>query len=60
MSKANLPTIGQYMVKVERSLLIAHSAQRMFDLVEDIEAYPDFLPRSEEHTSDPQIGRAHV
>lgn len=32
------------MVKVERSLLIAHSAQRMFDLVEDIEAYPDFLP----------------
>ena len=26
------------------SLLIAHSAQRMFDLVEDIEAYPDFLP----------------
>ena len=32
------------MARVERSVLIAHSAQRMFDLVEDIEAYPAFLP----------------
>ncbi len=32
------------MAMVERSILIAHSAQRMFDLVEDIEAYPHFLP----------------
>ena len=32
------------MATVERSILIGHSAQRMFDLVEDIEAYPQFLP----------------
>ena len=36
--------MGRHMVTVERSILIAHSAQRMFNLVEDIEAYPDFLP----------------
>ncbi|MDR0576160.1 MAG: type II toxin-antitoxin system RatA family toxin [Candidatus Accumulibacter sp.] len=29
---------------VEKSLLIEHSAQRMFDLVEDVESYPLFLP----------------
>ena len=32
------------MATVERSILIAYSAQQMFDLVEDIEAYPRFLP----------------
>ena len=32
------------MALVERSILIGYSAQQMFDLVEDIEAYPRFLP----------------
>jgi ribosome-associated toxin RatA of RatAB toxin-antitoxin module len=32
------------MPQVERSALIEHSAQQMFDLVEDIESYPQFLP----------------
>ena len=32
------------MAVVEKSILIAHSAQQMFDLVEDIESYPQFLP----------------
>ncbi|MDR0439753.1 MAG: type II toxin-antitoxin system RatA family toxin [Candidatus Accumulibacter sp.] len=29
---------------VEKSILIEYSAQQMFDLVEDIENYPNFLP----------------
>ncbi|MDR2787020.1 MAG: type II toxin-antitoxin system RatA family toxin [Candidatus Accumulibacter sp.] len=29
---------------VEKSILIEYSAQQMFDLVEDIESYPQFLP----------------
>jgi ribosome-associated toxin RatA of RatAB toxin-antitoxin module len=29
---------------VEKSVLIEYSAQQMFDLVEDIENYPNFLP----------------
>ena len=29
---------------VEKSVLIERSAQQMFDLVEDIESYPQFLP----------------
>jgi ribosome-associated toxin RatA of RatAB toxin-antitoxin module len=32
------------MSRVEKSMLIEHSAQQMFDLVEDIESYPSFLP----------------
>lgn len=32
------------MATVERSILIGHSAQQMFDLVENIEDYPRFLP----------------
>ena len=32
------------MATVERSILIGYSAQQMFQLVEDIEAYPRFLP----------------
>lgn len=32
------------MAKVNKSVLVAHSAQEMFDLVDDIEAYPAFLP----------------
>ena len=29
---------------VEKSVLVEYSVQQMFDLVEDIESYPDFLP----------------
>ena len=32
------------MVKVERSVLVGYSAQRMYALVEDFEHYPEFLP----------------
>ncbi len=32
------------MVRVERSVLVGYSAQRMYALVADIERYPDFLP----------------
>jgi ribosome-associated toxin RatA of RatAB toxin-antitoxin module len=32
------------MAIVQKSLLIQHSAQRMYDLVTDVEKYPDFLP----------------
>lgn len=32
------------MAMVERSVLIAHSARRMFDLVDAVERYPEFLP----------------
>lgn len=31
------------MKAVERSALVGHSAQRMFDLVRDVNAYPEFL-----------------
>ncbi len=32
------------MTRVEKSALVKFSAQQMFDLVNDIEAYPKFLP----------------
>ena len=32
------------MALVEKSVLIAHSAQQMFDLVDRVEDYPEFLP----------------
>ena len=32
------------MPRVEKSVLIERSAQQMFDLVEDVESYPQFLP----------------
>ena len=32
------------MARVEKSVLIEHSAQRMFDLVDKVEDYPGFLP----------------
>jgi len=30
--------------QIERSALVPHSAEQMFDLVDDVEAYPQFLP----------------
>ena len=32
------------MRKVRRSALVPHSAKEMFELVDDVEAYPEFLP----------------
>jgi ribosome-associated toxin RatA of RatAB toxin-antitoxin module len=32
------------MSKVQKSLLVTHSAKKMFDLVQDVESYPRFLP----------------
>ena len=32
------------MARVERSALVGFSAEQMFDLVNDIDRYPDFLP----------------
>lgn len=32
------------MTTIEKSALVAHSAQQMFALVDDISSYPDFLP----------------
>lgn len=32
------------MAEIQKSLLIEHSAQRMFHLVTDVEKYPEFLP----------------
>ena len=32
------------MPRVEKSILIEYSARQMFDLVEDVESYPGFLP----------------
>ena len=32
------------MTHIERSALVMHSAQRMFDLVNDVKRYPEFLP----------------
>ena len=32
------------MTQVDRSALVLHSAQQMFDIVNDVKAYPAFLP----------------
>lgn len=32
------------MARVEKSVLVGHPPQRMFDLVDRVEDYPDFLP----------------
>lgn len=32
------------MASIERSALVSFSCQQMFDLVNDIEAYPEFVP----------------
>ena len=45
------------MPHIRKSVLVAHSAQRMFDLVADVPSYPDFMPwcagaRMEQQSSD--------
>jgi len=51
VSRAILPAISlaaprgeEGLSVVEKSVLVGHSAQQMFDLVDAIEAYPGFLP----------------
>lgn len=42
--------------KVERSALVMHSAERMFELVNDVSSYPQFLPwcaGAEVHRAEP-------
>ena len=31
-------------MEVRKTVLVGHSAERMFDLIEEAEHYPDFLP----------------
>lgn len=44
------------MVKVERSVLVGYSAQRMYALVEDFAHYPEFLPWCESAHVDAREG----
>jgi ribosome-associated toxin RatA of RatAB toxin-antitoxin module len=51
------------MPTVTKSVIVPHSAERMFELVEDVESYPEFLPwcsatRVLERT--PEITRARL
>ena len=50
---------------VRKTVLVGHSAERMFDLIEACEHYPDFLPWCSgatvvgfEGTNKPLVGRA--
>lgn len=51
------------MTKIERSALVMYSAERMFDLVNDVASYPQFLPGcrgaevlySDEHTLEARL-----
>jgi ribosome-associated toxin RatA of RatAB toxin-antitoxin module len=38
------PQLGEWMSHVSRSALVAYSAESMFDLINDVEQYPDFIP----------------
>jgi ribosome-associated toxin RatA of RatAB toxin-antitoxin module len=53
------------MAIVEKSVLVGHSAAKMYALVEDVEAYPQFLPwcsRTELRRTDPHnaVATLHV
>jgi ribosome-associated toxin RatA of RatAB toxin-antitoxin module len=37
-------TLANNMTEVRRSAIVPHSAEQMFELVNDIERYPEFLP----------------
>ena len=47
------------MIKVERSVLVGYSAQRMYALVEDFEHYPEFLPWCESTQVDSRGGHSY-
>ena len=51
--------------RVERSVLVPFAAEQMFDLVRDVESYPDFLPwceaaRMETPETDIVLGTLHI
>ena len=53
------------MPQIQRSALVGHSAEEMFDLVNDIEAYPGFMPgcraaRILEQSEDELIGELQL
>lgn len=53
------------MPRVQRSVLVPFAAQQMFDLVRDVESYPEFLPwceaaRLEEPATDRTVGTLHI
>ncbi|MFC6632945.1 type II toxin-antitoxin system RatA family toxin [Microbulbifer taiwanensis] len=56
------------MTEIERSALVMHSAEQMFDLVNDVASYPQFLPGcrgaevlySDEHTLEARLDLARA
>ncbi|MCU0870201.1 MAG: type II toxin-antitoxin system RatA family toxin [Burkholderiales bacterium] len=51
------------MPDIERTVIVAHPAQRMFDLVDDVPRYPEFLPwcgGAEVMSRDDRVTRAAV
>ena len=46
------------MSTIQRSALIAYSAESMFNLVNDVQAYPEFLPGCAESRIDEQSANA--
>ncbi|WP_323845373.1 type II toxin-antitoxin system RatA family toxin [Microbulbifer magnicolonia] len=56
------------MTEIERSALVMHSAEQMFDLVNDVASYPQFLPGcrgaeilySDEHTLEARLELARA
>jgi ribosome-associated toxin RatA of RatAB toxin-antitoxin module len=48
------------MRKVRRSALVRYTAQEMFELVDDIEAYPEFLPWCNDATVESRSGETVV
>lgn len=43
-TKSRVNQLEMGLRQIKRSALVAHSAQQMFDLVDDVAAYPAFLP----------------
>jgi ribosome-associated toxin RatA of RatAB toxin-antitoxin module len=48
--------ISPAMPRVERSVLVHYSAEQMFDLVADVEEYPEFLPWCSDSSVVPEHG----
>lgn len=51
------------MARVEKSVLVGHSASEMFALVDQVEAYPEFLPwcgGTEVHSRDERVTLATI
>lgn len=56
------------MTEIERSALVMHSAEQMFDLVNDVASYPQFLPgcrgaeilHSDDHTLEARLDLARA